>query len=132
MRDRYPNEPLGQLASTLLVEVEVDRETLRRIVDRVGKGSPDLKEAAAWITEKASRLKLGHDEAKGIATFQALETLALGILGKRALWRALALLAETDERLRDLDFHELIARAEAQHAKVEENRLFVARTAFAR
>jgi hypothetical protein len=132
MRDHYPNESLGQLASTVLLEVEEDRETLRRIVERVGKGSPDLKEAAAWILEKTSRLKLGHGEAKGIGTFQALETLALGILGKLALWRALAILAEKDDRLRDLDFRELIARAEAQHAKIEENRLLVARTALAR
>lgn len=85
MRDHYPNEPLGQLASTLLPEVETDRETLKRIVDRVGKGSPDLKEAAAWVIEKVSRLKLGHGEEKGIGTFQAVETLALGILGKLAL-----------------------------------------------
>jgi hypothetical protein len=130
MRDHYPNEPLGQLASTLLLEVEEDQETLKRVVDRVGKGSPDLKEAAAWIIEKASRFKLGHGEPKGIGTFQALETLALGILGKLALWRALALLAENDERLSGLDFRKLIARAEAQHEKIEESRLLVARTAF--
>ncbi|MCU1294295.1 MAG: hypothetical protein JWP08_3145, partial [Bryobacterales bacterium] len=68
MRDHYPNESLGQLASTVLLEVEEDRETLRRIVERVGKGYPDLKEAAAWILEKTSRLKLGHGEAKGIGT----------------------------------------------------------------
>jgi hypothetical protein len=61
-----------------------------------------------------------------------LETLGLGILGKAALWRTLALLAENDARLTDLDFQELIARAEAQHAQVEEGRLLVARTAFSR
>jgi hypothetical protein len=131
MRDRYANAPLGQFASTVLLEVEADRETLRRIVERVGKGSPDLKEAAAWILEKTSRFKLGHGEAQGIGTFQAIETLALGILGKLALWRALAILAEKDDRLRDVDFRELIARAEAQYATVEENRLLLARTALA-
>jgi hypothetical protein len=86
MRDHYPNEPLGQLASTLLLEVEEDQETLKRVVDRVGKGSPDLKEAAAWIIEKASRFKLGHGEAKGIGTFEALENISARTFGEaRAL-----------------------------------------------
>jgi hypothetical protein len=61
---------------------------------------------------------------------EALETLALGILGKLALWRALAVVAATDARLRGLDFDSLAARAQAQHARVEERRIEAALTAF--
>jgi hypothetical protein len=54
--------------------------------------------------------------------------LGLGILGKRALWRALAVVAEGDGRLRGMDFHHLAARAHAQDTPVEERRLEAART----
>lgn len=130
LRDRYRDDPLRQLASNLLVELEEDRTILRQIAERVGKGSPDLKEAAAWLLEKASRLKLGHGEPRGLGTFQTLETLQTGIMGRVALWRALGVLAETDDRLRGYDFEALAGRAEAEHASVEASRLAIARTAF--
>jgi hypothetical protein len=126
LRDRYAGQSLGQFASNLLAEIQQDRNTLKQIADRVGKGTPDLKEAAAWLAEKASRLKLSHDHPNALGTFQALETLALGILGKLALWRALTLIADIDDRLSDLNLPELIRRAEAQHAAVEEHRLLLA------
>jgi hypothetical protein len=64
-----------------------------------------------------------------LGTFEALEALRLGILGKRALWQALAVVAEGDGRLRGMDFHHLAARAQAQHTQVEERRLEAAPTA---
>lgn len=127
-RDEHSGDPLGQLASTLLAEVEEDQAVLKGIIGRVGKSSPDLKEAAAWLSEKVSRFKLRHSSVSGLGTFEALETLALGILGKLALWRALAVMA--DSRVHTVDFEQLIARAQSQHARLEESRLQVARTLF--
>ncbi len=129
LRDHYAGDPLGEFASDLLIEIKQDREVLQSIADGIGKTSPDVKEAAAWLAEKAARFKLSHDEARGLGTFEALEVLALGILGRVALWRALAVAAECDERLTGVDFEKLIARAERQHAQVEEQRLVTARTA---
>jgi hypothetical protein len=132
LQDCYSGEPLGQLAAGLLVEVEQDRATLQQIIDRVGKESPDLKQAAAWLAEKVSRLKLNHDEPDGLGTLQALETLALGIHGKRALWQALSVVPEIHNRIGKVDLEQLIVRAERQHTQAEESRLLVARTALAR
>ncbi len=129
LSDYYSGEALGQLAAGWLIEVQQDQEVLQRITDRAGKESSHLKEAAAWLAEKVSRLKLSHD-AKGFGTFQALETLALGIFGKLELWRALKVIAEKDDRFRGIEFEELIARAQRQYDQVEENRLLVARSAF--
>jgi len=129
LRDQYSGEPLGGFAAGLLVDIEADKEVLQGIINRVGKGSADLKEAAAWLGEKVSKLKLSRGAAGGFGTFEALETLSLGILGKRALWRALLAIADADGRIGDVDPERLIARAEAQHAQVEEMRLQVARTA---
>jgi hypothetical protein len=56
--------------------------------------------------------------------------LALGILGKLALWRALLVVAKNDTRLNGMELEQLVARAQQQHAQVEQWRLLVARSAF--
>jgi hypothetical protein len=129
LRDQHEGEPLGQFAAAQLVEVEADRAVLRGLTGRLGAGSRGLKEATAWLGEKVSRLKLRRRFAGALGTFEALEALGLGILGKLALWRALAVVAEVDGRLRGMDFNHLAARAQAQHAQVEERRLEAAPTA---
>jgi hypothetical protein len=128
LHDQHGGEPLGQFAAELLVEVEADRAVLQRLAERVGAGPSGLKEATAWLGEKVSRLKLRRRAAGGLGTFEALEALALGILGKLALWRALAVMSAVDARLHGVDFDHLAARAQAQHARVEERRLETART----
>lgn len=130
IRDQHAGEPLGQFAAEMLAEVEADSGVLKELAERVGARSGALKELAAWTAEKMSRPKLRREAAEGLGTFEALEVLALGIQGKLALWRALAVAAPEDERLRYLNFDRLAARAEAQHAQVEERRLEAARTVF--
>ena len=129
MREQYAGEPLGRFAAELLVEVEADQAVLQGLAGRVGAEPSLLKEAVGWLGEKASRLKLGRRGAGEFGTFEALEALALGILGKLGLWRALGLVAATDGRLHGVDFEQLAARAQAQHARVEAHRLEMARTA---
>lgn len=79
----------GDVARDLLEQVQIDRETLRQLISRVGKASPDLYDALGWIAERVSRIKLKHDNPGGVGAFEAFETISLGILGKRALWEAL-------------------------------------------
>lgn len=129
LRDHYAGEPLGELAAALVIEVRRDRETLQTIADEVGKGSSNLKEAAAWVAEKASRFKLTHEDRMGLGTFQALETLALGMQGRLALWRALRA-APGDPRLQSVNFDELILRAQNQYDQVEQSRLALASAIF--
>lgn len=130
LRDEHAGEPLGQFSVELLAEVEADRIVLQRLAEQVGAGSNMLKEAVSWLGEKVSRLKLSRSSSGELGTFEALEALALGILGKLALWRALALVAATDARFHNVDFNQLAARAETQHARVETHRLEAARRAF--
>lgn len=125
---RHAGTPLGEFGTDMLAEIEEDQQVLHNLIDRVGVPSPALKEAAAWVSEKASRLKLGSGSGE-LGTFQTLETLAMGIWGKRALWRALGVIAGADSRIQIVDFSALSERAEAQHARVEERRVQVARTA---
>ena len=130
MRDHFVGEPLGTFASQILAEVEADRDVLARLTESVGGTAGGVKDWAAWLTEKVSRLKLKHGSADGLGTFEALEFLVLGIHGKRALWRVLAVVASFDLRLQGIDFGELIARAESQHERVEEQRLACAQSVF--
>lgn len=127
LRDQHSGNSPGASVSALLAEVLEDRKELQGIIDRAGHSYPVLKEVAAWFGEKLSRLKLSRGD---FGTFEALETLALGILGKRALWRALASIADMHSELRAVNFDRLIARAESQHAQAEELRLQSARAAF--
>lgn len=126
MRDEYAGKELGRFASNLLVEVQADRVALQGLVERAG--SSTLKEMGGWIAEKVSRFKLTRSASGGLG-FEALEFLALGILGKLSLWRALAVVAPADNRLYGLDFYRLADRAREQHEQVEVRRLEVARTA---
>jgi hypothetical protein len=131
MRDRHENDELGQFAARLLGEIKADRDILRQLAERTAAGSSPLKEFTAWLTEKVSRMKLRHEAEDGLGLFEALEFLALGITGKSKLWRALDVAAESDPRLRRLNFQHLAARAEMQHAQVEKWRLQVAHAVFA-
>lgn len=127
IRDQHAGEPLGRFAVGMLVEVEADNAVLKELAERIGAGSSGLKGLAAWMAEKVSRLKLKRGASDGLGTFEALEFLALGIQGKLALWRALAAVGPGDARSNDLDVDHLAARAETQHAQVEERRLEAAR-----
>ncbi len=127
LRTRNSGEPLARFAADLLVGIEADRKVLESLITRVGGHGSMLKESATWLAEKASRLKLG-DGAFG--TFEALEALGLGILGKLALWRALEKIADDEPRVSGVDYKGLALRAQAQQAQVEERRLEWAREVF--
>jgi hypothetical protein len=120
------DESLSQFAANILAGVEEDEEILQNLARKIGTGSNMLKEATAWVGEKASRIKLGAGMSGDFGTFEALEFLVLGIQGKLHLWYALEAVAVTDARLRGVDFKTLIARAEGQYSKVEERRLALA------
>ena len=129
MRETCPDAALRNLAVSLLVEIESDRAVLHRVIEKYDGNRSTIKEAAAWVAEKASRLKLQMDAEDSLGVFEALEALSLGILGKRALWRALESVAPFEARLDGIDFGTLIKRAESQFDEVEARRLEVAKLA---
>ena len=130
MRNHFAGEPLGAFASQLLAEIEADRDLLAKLTDSAGGATGGVKEWGAWLAEKVSRLRLKHGSADGLGTFEALEFLVIGIHGKRALWRALAVVAPFDSRVQGINFAHLISRAENQHQQVEEHRLACAESVF--
>ncbi len=132
LQDKYRNETLGQFAGNLLSAIEADKKVLEDLAKQIGGGPSTVKDAISWAGERFSRLKLRHDDEESLGTFQALEHLSLGIQGKLALWRGLALVAAGENRLQGPDYHALEARAEQQYQEVEQKRLELAPKALRR
>jgi hypothetical protein len=130
LREQHAGEPLSEFATELQGEIEADRYALQQIIDRAGSHGSRVKEAATWIGEKISRLKLSPASTGHAGTFESLELLALGITGKLSLWRALAVIAASEARVRGPNYDALATRAQDQYARVEARRLEAAAIAF--
>jgi hypothetical protein len=128
----YEGKPLERFFRDLRNEIDADQETLKELIEKLGQKENTVRKAGAWIVEKLSRAKIQPGEScEGeMGLFLALEGLALGITGKRSLWRALATASETAPRLRGPDYPTLEKRAVEQHDRVEAKRLAVAREVF--
>ena len=110
-------------------EIRADQATLRNLIRKLGAEESALRKAGAWVAEKFSRLKVGDmDDSAGL--LQALEALALGITGKRLLWRSLAAISPDYPALQGTDLSELEKRAHDQFERVETLRLEMARETF--
>lgn len=122
---------IAHFLASLHADVEADRRTLESLMDRLGADRSASRQATAWLTERAVRLKLRLDDPSGgpLRLLEALDALGTGIHGKLALWRALAAAAERDSALRGTDYDALASRAEDQRARVEAVRLDAARAA---
>jgi hypothetical protein len=116
----------------LLAEVKKDRSELRNVIRAIGGSSHSWKEVAGWLAEKAALLKLRATGDADLAFFEGLELLALGVAGKRALWKMLSVVARYDDRLRRFDFRRLERTASAQAIAVQRQRLAAGRKAFVR
>lgn len=115
--------------SRLAGEIEADLDTLTDLMERLGATRNPGKRAAAWVAEKASRLKLtgvssGNDE---IGTFLSIEALSLGVEGKAALWTTLRELRGHYPQLASSNLDDLIQRAQRQRQILETERIAAAK-----
>lgn len=120
--------PLGELMGSIADAIEADREVLEGLMERLGSTANPLKQSVTWLTEKVARLKFSGATTgdRELGTFLALETLSLGVEGKRALWQTLATIADDEPALTGMDLQELIRRAETQRAAIDRERLALA------
>jgi hypothetical protein len=118
----------------LVADIEADQAALEALMERSGIPRGPVKPGLAWASEKVGRLKLNGAITgySPLSRLVELETLRLGIEGKRCLWRSLEEARPPDAAMTDEELHELIARAEAQIEVVEEHRVEAARTALGR
>jgi hypothetical protein len=133
IRSHNRGTPLGELMGSLAPQIEQDRQTLIELMQRIDTSTNPVKQAGAWITERASRVKFwGLTSGEpALGTFMAVESLALGVLGKLSLWRALAQVPDQHPAIASVDLDELIARAQNQYDLLERERLEASRQALA-
>jgi hypothetical protein len=117
---------------SLREEIEQDQQVVKSLLRSVGGQESKLRKAAAWVTEKVGEAKLELDDTGNgqLRLLEGLETLGLGIQGKLGLWRALSAASSHEPELGALDLPRLERRALDQFARVEAQRLQVARAAF--
>jgi hypothetical protein len=120
-RGREDAGPLSQLAA----EIAQDRSALLTIMATLGITVRAYKVGAAWLGEKAGRLKLNGRllTRSPLSDLEELELLRLGVEGKAAGWRTLRAQADTDARLDAGRLDELISRARDQADRLEELRV---------
>ena len=97
----------------------------------LGVEESKLRQAGAWAAEKVgrARLMIAGDEPGSLGLVLTLEGLIMGVTGKKLLWRTLA--AAKLPQLNSYDFEELQRRAEQQIERIEAERMWAVRQAFA-
>jgi hypothetical protein len=127
----HAGDALGEFFSQLHAEVKSDHEQLHNLISVLGLEESNLRNAGAWTAEKLGRVKLGFSgEDASLRLLQSIETLVVGLTGKKLLWRALAAAKDSSSILQRTDFAQLEQRAEEQIARVEAQRIEAARATF--
>jgi hypothetical protein len=131
-RRRNEGSEFGAPLAELAREIASDRQTLMAVMRRLGADRSNVKVSAAWLFEKARRLKPNGQlfSYTPLTRVVELESLAIGIAGKTALWRALESVTGEGLQLEGYDFAALTEQAEDQLRRVERLRLQAAGLAF--
>lgn len=129
LESAHAGTELERFFTELRTDITDDRHELETFMKKLSMSEKHMRKAAAWIAEKMTQLKLRLDDPAGgaLRLLEALDVLASGIEGKRALWTALAAAAENAPKLRRDDYERLVKRAEEQRERVEVVRLQAAR-----
>ena len=126
--DEVDSAPLERLRQ----DIAEDLATLEDVMERLDIPHDSIREAGGWMGEKISRMRLSPviTGSEPLSHLLEIETIKLGVHGKKSMWRALHHVAADHSRLSDLDFEALARRAEKQIDDLEVRRRDVAMAAF--
>lgn len=129
LEERTAGTPFGLTMARIAGEIEEDRDTLVKLMEKLDVSRNPVKAAGAWVAEKAGRVKFsgGTSGDPDIGYLMAVETMSLGVEGKRGLWTALQTIAPAEPALAEFDLPRLIERATSQRAALEDEREATAR-----
>jgi hypothetical protein len=132
LRDNNQGTELGKEMVALHHDISEDRDSLEELMRHLDLERHPVKEAAGWVLEKLSRLRLSPAVTGSTELTRLLETeaLSLGIEGKLSMWLALREAAAADPRLAAADYDRLIERARGQRRALEPHRLAAAAASF--
>ena len=121
LRRAHLGNELGAAMLRLEVQIEDEQRVLRTAIGRLGGtvSGPGLVGQvlglAAGLATTARRVVLPEPVP---SLLKDLESLAVGVWGKRLLWGALARRAMEDPRLADIEIEQLVEQAEAQEFEI--------------
>lgn len=127
LRAHYGSTETGVFAQQLLQEILADESVLLDLNRRLEGSAGGWKRSVARLFSRLGARMVVQQKPEPFGTFEALETVAIGIQGKHALWVALRQLSEP--RFAGTDFDGLLQRASLQHAAVESMRLSLVKEA---
>lgn len=112
----------------LATEIDKDRDTVTRLMDRLDVPRPRYRVAAGWAAEKVGRLKPNGTllRRSPLSDVLELEAMRSGVAVKMDLWRSLQRLSSSDQRLQATDFDLLLQRSTSQYDELGELHLAAA------
>lgn len=110
----------GSLFRRLSNEFAQDRSAVRALLTQLGASSRSIKRAAGFASGTVVSVTAGG-EPGDLSLLRTVEALAIGVQGKRCLWRALQNL-HVPTTINGMNFEELEAKAVRQWEAIEERR----------
>ena len=105
----------------LAKEFEEDHAVVRALLNRLGASGRSIKRAAGYASGAVLSVTAGG-EPGDLSLLRTLEGLAIGVQGKRCLWRALQNLSAPPRTVEGMNFTDLEAKAVRQWEAIEERR----------
>jgi hypothetical protein len=121
LRDEYRGSPEGALFGSLYEQFREDRGVVEDILAELGYTSRSAKRLAGRATGGALRVVAGGATGD-LSLFRTLEALAIGVQGKRCLWRAAQTLFAPPHPPGRRSYDELEADAVRQWETIEQHR----------
>jgi hypothetical protein len=110
----------GTFFRRLSNELEEDRSVVLTLLTQLGASGRSIKRAAGFASGTVISVTAGGKPGD-LSLLRTLEALAIGVQGKRCLWRALQNF-HTPSTLHRMNFIELEAKAVRQWEAIEERR----------
>jgi hypothetical protein len=130
LRSTHAGTPEGRLFESLYEQFQEERAVVRGLLARIGASPISAKRVAGQVS--GSVLKLAAGGSRGdLSLFRTLESLAIGVQGKRCLWRALQAIDNHLVSPGPRSFAELESMAVHQWVAIEERRRALALETFA-
>jgi hypothetical protein len=130
LRSTHEDIEVGTLFRRLSNELEEDRSVVRTLLMQLGASGRSFKRAAGFASGTVLSVTAGG-EPGDLSLFRTLEALAVGVQGKRCLWRTLQHLRTVPLTVDGMTFVELEAKAVRQWEAIEERRCALVSRTFA-
>ena len=131
LRDAHRGSPAGTLFGSLYDQFREDRDVVEGILAELGYTSRSTKRLAGRATGNALRVVAGGAPGD-LSLFRTLEALAIGVQGKRCLWRAAQALVGLAHPAGRRSFVDLEADAVRQWETIERHRRLLVPATFGR